>query len=275
MQMTPFKSPRRRRVLFDWWRKNNLIFKEDFDTPTGAAWTGYELYQNNSETPFNSHNLSYPYAPGNRGQEKCMKVVIGPDDWAIDSDNTGDKERAELIREPSQAEYDANREVWYAYSLFIPEDYDYNSDGSAPPGTIGELFQVMGQWHSNGQGGVPPLELFYRQSGAGQSSFVIGYGIPADTRQNGSVNIARGVWHDLVYHIRWSTTATGFCTPYLNGVSLGTFTGRNVAPAQGNLPHIFRLGIYRGHGDEPAQGQTNTFYIGRVRIGKGRPLVTP
>ena len=197
----------------------------------------------------------------------------------IPGDVAARKERAELKVSDKEIERLHGRqdgEMWYGWSLLIPEDY------SDPPG---EHFQVVGQWHHRpaeaalpGQTGPvvhgegpPPLILHLSPRGKGNLLTLIGRGSPnADGLTLGARPVRRGVWLDLLFHIRWSARRDGFVEAWLDG---HPFTpGRMYGPTlYSPVPNYLRLGLYRGKGFTT----TNSVYYDEVRIGGSRQAVVP
>lgn len=116
-------------------------------------------------------------------------------------DRVSDGWRAEL-RDINNAK--PNSEVWYALSTLVPEDFPEDDNS-----------YVLIQWHdqkvpwNNPKGHSPPLALRYhlgsirltlRHAFSGQRDGENGRELVLFEQDD----FAKGVWHDFVYHIRWS-----------------------------------------------------------------------
>lgn len=197
----------------------------------------------------------------------------------VPGDIAAQKERAELKvgdKEIERTHGGQGGEMWYAWSLLVPEDY------ADPPGAH---FQVVGQWHHRparaalpGQTGpvarglgLPPLILHLSPKGGRHVLTLIGRGSPnVDGRRLGTQPIRRGAWLDLLFHIRWSTGRDGFVEAWLDG---RPFTpGKMYGPTlYSPVSNYLRLGLYRGKGFTT----TNSVYYDEVRIGGYRQAVIP
>lgn len=107
--------------------------------------------------------------------------------------------RAEVVSGTMEVE---GAERYYAWSTLIPTDYPTSSD-----------WQVFTQWHQNGDTGSPPLEFDL----VGGDAVLTTHG---DT-QLWRAPLARGVWHDFVFHVKFSASASiGFLELWLDGAKV-------------------------------------------------------
>jgi len=230
--------------------RGRLIMSEDYTSLsaahlTASGWTDKALGNSNSEAADSCPNYTLIDAPGRSG-EKCLQMTIAPSDWVLTTDQSSNRERCELIRDPLPGEGIIGTNYWYQYSIWIPADYGYTHD-------VG-VFEIVGQFHDSvGSGGFQPVtSLHMRSTGPSDMGIRFRYGclnsyqgIPADIEQLLDISITREQWHDIIYHFRWSTGSDGYLDPYVDGVRYPRINGRNMYNAS---PNYFRLGIYRGTG---------------------------
>ena len=200
----------------------------------------------------------------------AVRVSLAPGDLAAG------KERAELKIADKEIERLHGRhghEMWYGWSLFLPADY------ADPPGG---QFQILGQWHhrpaaagipgrSSGVTGPPPLVLHLVPGKGGSVLSLMGRSSPdAPRRTLGTRPVRRGVWTDLVFHIRWSTGKDGFVEAWLDK---RPFTaGKQYGPTLYTpVPNYLRLGLYRA----PGVPTTNHVFYDEIRLGDSYQAVAP
>ena len=253
---------------------SDQLFHEGFENGAlSPGWTSLALH--GAKRIEDSDSIQIVTDPVRKGTH-ALKVTVRDGDWVYSGDRFNDKERAELIRQNSCRqgtctlgnEGREGTELWYAWSILIPEDYQYDR--------VGHDWQIMGQWHDQSEPGEspsgysPPISVHYRSTG-GQSSFVFTYGL----RQTGGpiteveAPIKRGKWINLMFHIGFSQGKDGFLEVWKDGVPVKTdqgiarITGPNMFNAE---PNYLRIGLYRGVG----QKQTNTLYYDEIKIATTR-----
>lgn len=205
------------------------VWSSNFEDGTLAAWTRAQTVADD--------RLQIVADPVREGSQ-ALAVTVRQFDDPVSSGN----DRAELVNlthEPEGSEY------WYRFSVMFPEDYP-----SHP------RWQLFFQWHQDGLGGTPPFEMF-----------VAGEEMRMRTGGNESeplwvAPLVRGVWHDFVMHIRWSSDpSVGFVEMFHNGEPA-------VAPTSvptmlpGQLSYM-KMGLYRSR--EIATDAT--IYFDDIRMG--------
>ena len=108
--------------------------------------------------------------------------------------------RNEVENSSSQWNEVEGNDKWYAWSTMFPSDFP------AP-----NTWQVFTQWHHSGCCGSPPVEFDV-------------YGETIQLAHKGSTilwntPLVRGVWHDFVVHVHWSSTS-GFVDLYYDGTKV-------------------------------------------------------
>jgi hypothetical protein len=117
----------------------------------------------------------------------------------------------------------------------------------------------------------PPLALHLVVDEGREALLLVARASPAaPPRVLGERAIQRGVWIDLVFHVKCSTGNDGFVQAWANGRSFtkGTMAGPTLySPASNYL----RIGLYRGKGVPT----TNQVYLDEVRLGASYQSVAP
>lgn len=251
--------------------RSELLFHEGFEEGKfSSGWTSFAVHGEKNR-PDASDSLQIVTDPVRKGKH-ALKVTVRRGDWVAKGDQKLSKERAELCRQNTCRngscrfgdEAREGTELWYAWSVLIPQDYQYNR--------VGNDYQIMGQWHDQPlqgekpSGYSPPISVHYRSDG-GRPRFVFTYGL----RQAGGpiteveAPIERGKWIDLMFHIRFSRGKDGFLEVWADGAQVKTpqggtrITGPNMFNAE---PNYLRLGLYRGKD----QTQTNVLYYDEIKI---------
>lgn len=145
-------------------------------------------------------------------------------------DCTRDRERAE-IREKWYAPLDTP--VWYAFSMYIPEDYEYMYPK-----------QIFFQWHGGDWGPNVYFQL-------NRDKFLIDVLTEEHqtTTQHEVGVLPKGRWIDFQVQARWTNASTGFFNLYINGSEVWKYTGKTMDDKTyriGKGPYV-KMGIYRSH----------------------------
>ncbi|HSM12681.1 MAG TPA: polysaccharide lyase [Thermoanaerobaculia bacterium] len=234
-------------------------FEGDFDSGDLSAW-GLDLAR-----PESIEIVDRPTRAG----PGAARLTLAPGDRAAS------KERAELrLRDHDLERRHAGQgqEVWYAWSLWLPEELADPTPGQ---------FQMLAQWHHRPVPredrksffvvGAPPLALHLQPSPGGSELVLLGRSAARrEPRVIAERVVARQAWVDLLFRIRWSTGADGEVEAWLDGHPWtdGVVRGANLYNAIGNY---LRLGLYRRRGGEG----TDRIYVDEVRIGPTRTSVAP
>ncbi len=147
---------------------------------------------------------------------------------------TGDRcygERAERQggSAPSSAE---GQDRWYKWSMKLENGFP-NSSG----------WQILGQWHSTGNG-PPPVEM--NLSGRNIMLQINKARFAGDTNPPATFpwqyTLQTGQWYDFKFHIKWSAGGAGLVEVWVNGQKRPTYTGATLRPNEGTY---FKQGYYR------------------------------
>ena len=213
---------------------------------------------------------------------QSVKFTVSPESYV----NGGN--RAELTFDQG---IEAGDETHYAYSLFIPHDYQDVASIEAADGAPN--WQVVGQWHDQPDvcigetwddlaGNSPPIALYYlflnkEDPAYGQllTDPTIGdiFGVDTTWDQQSVLSlvygnrtiaitpIEKGQWYRLNFDIKWSKEDDGFIEATINNQALTD--GRVMGPNMLNLAsHYFKFGLYRN----PTIPYTNSLYYDEIAI---------
>lgn len=153
-------------------------------------------------------------------------------------DPLGYGDRAEVSISTRETEGD---ERWYSWSTMVAPGF---------PSTAG--FQVISQWHSRADG-RPPVAFFAENDDL--VLFVHRYAAPGQqlsTTRAWSAPLPRGVWQDIVMHVKWSgSDRVGFIELWVNGQRQTLSNGQTRLSTRTMYPGIdnyFKQGYYRQYG---------------------------
>jgi len=174
-------------------------------------------------------------------------------------DCTRDRDRAE-VRERWEPKLD--REIWYSFSMYIPEDYVWTYPK-----------QMFFQWHN----GVWGPNAYFQLK---REKFIIDILTKehTTTSQTEIGTLERGKWHDFVINVRWTNKANGFMKVLVNGKYVLKYEGPTMddaAYATGHGPHV-KYGIYVSHKfrwEGPGPRPTHVLYFDEYRRGYRYPHV--
>ncbi len=178
---------------------------------------------------------------------RALQVSVHPGDLAETRAQKPSTERAELS-ERSDKLVPSGVDVWYAFSLFIPEDF-----------RITDNRLVFAQWKQEGSKRSPALALRCQN---GKIIFSIESNekrllYPTETAQ-------KTVWHRLMVHHHINENHQGTCEAFLDGVSFASFTG-SIGHPDDPVTAYFKMGLYRDHVE-----YIDTLYFANFRRGLSR-----
>lgn len=159
----------------------NVLWRGDYETGDLSQWAGVEGL---------TSRLTIVQSPVRQGKY-ALRTELRQGDYA----NSGT--RNEVENSSAQFNEVEGNDKWYAWSSMFASDFP------AP-----NTWQVFTQWHHSGLTGSPPLEFDV-------------YGENIQLAHNGSTvlwrtPLVRGVWHDFVVHVYWSST-NGYVDLYYDG----------------------------------------------------------
>jgi len=154
------------------------------------------------------------------------------------NDCKNDRERHELISQSW-----SGGEGWYAWSIYLPEDYP----------VIFPVKTALGQFHQK-DGHV--VWMFQNKDGG----LSVDNQVPGRTVQLTPIlsdRDMRGRWSDILVHARWTADSDGFFRVYVNGGTQPSYALAGATQSPGKRVY-FKFGIYRSFvsrrdGPEPTQ----------------------
>jgi len=186
------------------------VVHQRFDSGTLAGWNTRRLVHADSA-------VVQDHVEGRR----AVRIELRPGDYVSEG------WRAEL-RDPYLAR--VGQDLWYGFSTLVPTDYPIGEDNSC----------MLAQWHDWTNPVRPMLAnrfnkgtFYVTHDNAGIEERVL-YQDPA---------FARGVWHDFVYHARWSEGPDGFIEGWIDGRKVVEFRGSTLYPGS-KLGPYFKFGVY-------------------------------
>lgn len=189
-------------------------------------------------------------APGGKGYSRVKlsngsiaeRFVLRPGDCPRQG-NDCDRDRERIEFYDSNPRVKVASEVWYAYSIYLPQDF------AAPLAGRGAPNLILGQVHQLGTSGPEVLFLLDR------NGFFIKLTDPYrldDGPMNpvpnfrwdrlASTGSILGRWTRVELHAKWSRGEDGFLEVFLNGRKVWSYKG---ATTNANDPLYFRYGLYR------------------------------
>jgi len=156
-------------------------------------------------------------------------------------------------------------EYWYAWSFYVPQE-------SFQPWAF--FGQIMMPPASSG-GGYEPLWMFMKRSGM---AFCMVFDFnrnrnPWNCNDSSTGNIIlledsefTGKWHDIVLHIKFTSSSKGFTEVWVNGLFKGRYDGYTLTPSRRGA--VMKYGIYRH-----STSRSTIIYYDEMRKGKTREEV--
>jgi hypothetical protein len=147
-----------------------------------------------------------------RDDESAVRLRTEPGDANVNG--SGEWERNDLLLPPSPAYCNEGQEEWWAHSVLFPADFVMPREGG-----------VVMDFHHNASSGQANFELQtiaglglrfrgYGGSRVNEGQFTYGIEDPYGAARG---TVARNVWYDFVYHVRWSSTRDGYVEAWANG----------------------------------------------------------
>ena len=169
---------------------------------------------------------------GKRG----VRLHTRPGDTHVTGSGTAERNDLALSQEASDC-YEG-REHWWAHSILFPDDYvdpPMSTESTWNWATVFDFHNSSpGAGQANFQINAMPVTAIAsdRPTGLG---FQVAHGSQArPTVERFAIGpVTRNVWHDFVYHIKWSSKSDGFITAWVNGARRMEYRGPTLYPGQG------------------------------------------
>lgn len=157
-------------------------------------------------------------------REGRMGVRLHTEPGDINVAGSGVHERNDLSLSQQQTDGFEGREAWWGHSLLFPDDW--------VPGT--SWYVVADFHHSSNSGGQANMNLDACRWDGGKLGIRL-YAGQKDTLtvQSEIGTIARNVWYDCVYHVRWTAGAGGYFDAWVNGKRHLSYKGPTLYPNDG------------------------------------------
>ncbi|WP_224361357.1 polysaccharide lyase [Hyalangium versicolor] len=187
----------------------DIVWKGDFETGDRSQYSTAQMVS--------ADRLQVVTSPVAEGQY-ALKATVKQGDDPIDSSGN----RNELVYQGKEA---VGSEYYYRWKVMFAADFP-----------SARTWQVFTQWHHDGCCGSPPVEFF-----------VYGEEIRltmTDSVTPWSMPLTRGVWHEFVFHVKWSSDpSVGFIELWHNREKV--LAKRNLATLYAGSKVYLKLGLYR------------------------------
>jgi hypothetical protein len=205
----------------------------------GTADSGVKFFCTFANSPTDCGFVEQGKVPGratrvNFGRDggRALRLHTEPGDKNIAL--SGDMERNDLLLSVDQTDGYEGHEAWWAHSILLPDDFAYPT---------WQMYVLMDFHNSASGGGQANFHInFERQPGnislPGNLIFRGYGGVTVDNQPVGEFTaligpVAKNVWYDFVYHVRWSSGADGFFDAWVNGVKKLSHRGPTLYAGQG------------------------------------------
>ncbi|MCY1039887.1 heparin lyase I family protein [Corallococcus sp. bb12-1] len=192
-----------------------IVWRGDFETGDRSQFSTTQMVS--------ADRLQLVTSPVAEGKYALKATVKQGDDPINSSGNRN--ELVYLSREKVGSEY------WYRWKVMFANDF---------PSV--DAWQLFTQWHHDGCCGSPPVEFFVK-----------GEVIRLTVNDSGTVwstPLKRGVWHEFIFHAKWSPDASvGFVELWHNGKQVLNKTKAKTMYAGQNS--YLKLGLYRDDSIKP------------------------
>lgn len=186
-----------------------VIWRGDFETGSRSQYSGAQMVS--------ADRLQVVTSPVAEGRYALKATVKQGDDPINSSGN-----RNELVYQGNES---SGSEYYYRWQVMFAPDF---------PSV--RTWQIFTQWHHDGCCGSPPVQFF-----------VYGEEIRltlADSVTPWSMPLTRGVWHEFIFHVKWSADPkVGFVELWHNREKV--LPKRNVATMYAGMNVYLKLGLYR------------------------------
>ena len=153
---------------------------------------------------------------------------------------SGASERNDLMLPQSLTDGYEGREHWWAHSILFPTDYVSPPESAEIPNPwhAGVVFDfhntTSGDWQANFHVTAMPDTSLHPDRPTGLNFLGHGGVNSGDGRFTAPIGpVARNVWYDFVYHVKWSSGSDGFIKAWVNGVLKLDHRGPTLYAGQG------------------------------------------
>src|SRR5881398_2814714 len=166
--------------------------------------------------------------PGRDGPT-AVQLTTQPGD--INIAGSGSNDRADLVLARSSTYCNQGQDEWWAHSLMFPPGY------VPPPVASVWNWGALFDFHNSAAGGGQPNFMVYATPTGLELHMAGGANTVNRPTDPGYYSIAIGpiaknVWYDFVYHVKWSSGSDGLFQAWLNGRQVMNYSGPNLYVGQ-------------------------------------------
>jgi Polysaccharide lyase len=186
-----------------------VVWRGDFETGDRSQYSGAQMVS--------ADRLQVVTSPVAEGRY-ALKATVKQGDDPIDSSGN----RNELIYQGNEA---VGSEYYYRWKVMFAPDFPR-----------ARTWQVFTQWHHDGCCGSPPVEFFVYDD---ELRLTL-----TDSVTPWSMPLTRGVWHEFIFHVRWSADpSVGFVELWHNREKV--LSKRYLATMYAGSKIYLKMGLYR------------------------------
>src|SRR5256884_4600660 len=165
------------------------------------------------------------------GRDGSTAIELTPYRGYINLAGSDSNDRADLPLPPSWKYGNQGQDEWWAHSLMFPPSY------VAPPGGAVWNWGALFDFHNSSSGGGQPNFMVYATPTGLELHMAGGANTVNRPTDPGYYSIAIGpiaknVWYDFVYHVKWSSGSDGLFQAWLNGRQVMNYSGPNLYVSQ-------------------------------------------
>lgn len=230
-----------------------LLFVGDFEAPGDfTPGVAYSQFSSNVDTceydeTCATDSLAIVTSPV-RGGTRAVKMTLKSTDTQETSGS-----RSEL-QSTGMFEHTLDEDFWYGFSIFVPDDWVLDPDD----------MKVVHQFHTKDNFGPSPIFGLRITGSEWRITQELVEGESSTLLWDGAVT--RGEWVDWVWHVRWSTGATGEFRAWKNGAPVYSQTGQNLVDGTPNALHYQKFGLYGSFDGDVTE---RTLYYDELRVARG------
>lgn len=167
---------------------------------------------------------------------------------------SNDAERTDLRLSDALSHAQEGRDWWFKHGIWFPDDYVDQPSGR------GWNWGAVLDWHDDADtpGSQGPVQLVTFPREPGSPGWPTGlncqvYGGASGGKALGEFPIApiyRNRWYDILFHIRWTSTATGFCDGWFDGKQFMAHRGPTLITGHG--AYLKLANYHMAHGGDSA-----------------------
>lgn len=175
------------------------------------------------------------------GGRPAVRLLTLPGDTNVYGSNAA--VRCDLRLSNALSDATEGREWWFKHGVWFPNDYVDTPLSTPSMWNWG----VVLDWHDDRDtpGSQGPVQLVTYSTGMRYQIYGGAPGGKALGEFPVSV-IERNKWHDFKYHIRWTSTANGFCDGWLNGRQFMMYRGPTLITGNGAYLKLANYGTQTG-----------------------------